>query len=215
MSLVLYAVSDAADCDGAGLHGAPLRPVPESGLVAVVSAHDTPRLRAGAADLWAYEEVMERLMAERTILPMRFGTVLADEGQVREVLRERRAELAAGLERVRGAIELAVRAGWREPEPPATRHDTGTAYMLDRVALHRRARELADRLDPLAALAREIRSRLVDRAEHPVLGAYLVERALTGEFADRVRDLDQRHPDMELVCTGPWPPYSFSPRGDR
>jgi hypothetical protein len=31
------------------------------------------------------------------------------------------------------------------------------------------------------------------------------------EFADRVRDLDEHDADIELVCTGPWPPYSFTP----
>jgi hypothetical protein len=82
--------------------------------------------------------------------------------------------------------------------------------MLDRVALHGGARELAARLDSLAALARDVRRRVLARGNLPVVGAYLVERRLIAQFIERVRDLDERHADIELVCTGPWPPYSFA-----
>ena len=82
--------------------------------------------------------------------------------------------------------------------------------MLDRVALDRRARALADRLDPLAALAREMRRRIAPQDELPVRSAYLVDRARVSDFTECVRRLDEGHGDIELVCTGPWPPYSFA-----
>jgi hypothetical protein len=37
-----------------------------------------------------------------------------------------------------------------------------------------------------------------------------VPRQRVEEFRDAVRELEQRHPDVTLVCTGPWPPYSFA-----
>jgi hypothetical protein len=153
---------------------------------------------------------VERLMAERTILPMRFGTVLVDEDEVRAMMSERSEELNAGLERVRGAVELSLRAGWREPPEPVTASGPGTAYMLDRVALVRRARALSDCLDPLGALAREMRRRIAPQGDLPVRSAYLVDRPRVADFTDCVRRLDERHADIELVCTGPWPPYSFA-----
>jgi hypothetical protein len=82
--------------------------------------------------------------------------------------------------------------------------------MLERVALHRQACDLVDQLDPLAGLARDIRLRLVAKGDLPVLEAYLVNRDRVEEFTQRVRDIDKRHPEIELVCTGPWPPYSFA-----
>jgi hypothetical protein len=210
MSLVVHAITDAqaGDVDGTGLRVGPLRFVAHDGLAAVVSEHDGSR--ADRDDLWSYEQVMERLMLERTILPMRFGTVLADEHEVRSMMRERAEQLRAGLERVRGAIELSLRAGWREPPAPVTAAGPGTAYMLDRVTLDRRARALADCLDPLDALARDMRRRLAPHADLPVRGAYLVDRPRVADFTDCVKDLDERHADIELVCTGPWPPYSFA-----
>jgi hypothetical protein len=143
---------------------------------------------------------------------MQFGTVLADERAVRAMLRERAEQLRAGLERVSGAVELGVRAGWRaspSSDEHATANGGGTAYMLERLALHRQACDLVDRLDPLAGLARDIHIRLLGQAELPVLEAYLVNRDRVKEFTERVRDIDERNPEIELVCTGPWPPYSF------
>jgi hypothetical protein len=216
VSLVVYAITDADSpaIEERGLHGRPLRTVTQDVLAAVVSAHEGSRVPSSAANLWDYEQVMERLMAARTILPMRFGTVVATELELRAMMRERANQLLAGLDRVRGAVELGIRAGWRHhaaPEANPGAGAEGTAYMLERLALHRQACDLVDRLDPLTGLARDIRRRLVSRGDLPVLEAYLVNREHVAEFTERVRDIDRRHPDIELVCTGPWPPYSFAP----
>ena len=40
--------------------------------------------------------------------------------------------------------------------------------------------------------------------------AYLVDRELVEDFTASLRRLDQQLRDVELVCTGPWPPYSFA-----
>jgi hypothetical protein len=212
---VVYAITDTHSpaIDERGLNGRPLRAVAQDDLAAVVSEHDATRVASSAANLWDYEQVMERLMADHTLLPMRFGTVLAGDSAVRAMLSERAEELRAGLERVRGAVELGIRAGWRDAAGPAEssgQAGEGTAYMLKRLALHRQACDLVDRLDPLAGLARDIRLRLVGQGDLPVLEAYLVNRDRVKEFTERVRDIDERHPEIELVCTGPWPPYSFT-----
>jgi hypothetical protein len=82
--------------------------------------------------------------------------------------------------------------------------------MAGRVAHHQRARELAQRLNPLAELARDFRVRLAEDEDFPVQEAYLVDRQSLPSFTDAIRQLDQREPDIELVCTGPWPPYTFA-----
>jgi Gas vesicle synthesis protein GvpL/GvpF len=220
MTLVVYAIieADSPSIEEPGLDGRPLRTVRDDDLAAVVSEHEASPIAGSAANLWDYERVMERLMSGRTVLPMRFGTALADDAAVRAMLRERADELRAGFERVRGAVELGIRAGWRESpatEKPATATGEGTAYMLERVALHRQARDLVDRLDPLAGLARDIRLRLPGDGELPVREAYLVNRDRVNEFTERVREIDERNPEIQLVCTGPWPPYSFAAADER
>jgi hypothetical protein len=39
--------------------------------------------------------------------------------------------------------------------------------------------------------------------------AYLIDRDAQRTFADRVADLQAANPELRLLCTGPWPPYSF------
>jgi hypothetical protein len=41
-------------------------------------------------------------------------------------------------------------------------------------------------------------------------GAYLVDTARAGEFADAVRAAQADHPEAGIDAAGPWPPYSFA-----
>jgi hypothetical protein len=42
--------------------------------------------------------------------------------------------------------------------------------------------------------------------------AYLVDRREVPRFRATVERLQSAHPDAAILCTGPWPPYSFMPR---
>ena len=77
--------------------------------------------------LWRHERIVEKLMQERTVLPVRYGTRFANESAAGEVLEERREQFSAALDRVRGAVELAVRVIGRTEEPATpTRTSTPT-----------------------------------------------------------------------------------------
>src|SRR3954454_23256829 len=93
-----------------GLHGAPLRAIGKRGTFAVVSSHDDAPTRPSEDDLWAHEGVVEALMDHATVLPMRFGSHVADEASLRTILRERGSEFEALIALVEGAVEVGVRA---------------------------------------------------------------------------------------------------------
>jgi len=40
-------------------------------------------------------------------------------------------------------------------------------------------------------------------------GAYLVERSAVDSLLAAADDGSRRHPETEVLCTGPWPPHSF------
>jgi hypothetical protein len=40
--------------------------------------------------------------------------------------------------------------------------------------------------------------------------AYLVDRVAVEAFVDVVRRLQETHSELDVLCTGPWPPYSFA-----
>jgi hypothetical protein len=159
--------------------------------------------REGAIDaeaLWQREAILEELMEARNVLPVRFGTVVEDERAVADAIEPRAAALATSLARVRGAIEVSVRAVEREPAAEVE----GAAHLRARAARERRARELHDRL---AAAAR---AGVVLGGSDLLRGAYLVDRDAVESFVALVRTLQHEHRELSILCTGPWPPYSFT-----
>jgi hypothetical protein len=181
----------------------PLRAVRCDGLTALCAPAEPLEGEVTPDALWRHEEVVEALMEERDLLPVRFGTLVSDEDAAARAIIERSEELAAGLDRVRGAVELAVRAHPRRPdEPPAA--ETGVDYMR---AKARRAETAALLHEPLAFLARDA---VVQPGPELLRAAYLVDREAVDGFVALVRRLGEAHPGLDLVCTGPWPPYSFA-----
>jgi Gas vesicle synthesis protein GvpL/GvpF len=157
----------------------PLQAVPAGSLVAVCGPADdevTPEA------LWQRETVLEGLMADGNLLPVRYGTRLEDEEAAARAVEERREHLAAALERVRGAVELSVRV---------VGDAGGTVH------------------EPLRALARDA---VVGRPQAPEShrAAYLVDRARIQDFVDTVAALQRTTTNLQVLCTGPWPPYSFT-----
>jgi hypothetical protein len=138
---------------------------------------------------------------------VRFGTLVADEEAASRAVQERRDELLANLDRVRGAVELAVRAQPRgDDPPPLPSGDSGRDYM------HAKAR----RTDAARALHEQLAARARDSAVQPgpelLRAAYLVNREGVDAFVSLVGRLQREHDELQLLCTGPWPPYSFAER---
>lgn len=190
-----------------------LRLVPFDGLAAVC----TPASKAEVSPqtLWHHEEVVEALMADRDLLPVRYGTRLDDEAEVARAMEGRSEELAAALDRVRGAVELSVRvmAAAATPSPPDPVATTsGAEYLRLRAQAEASREDAAGALhEPLAALARESAQ---GRPRPPELfrAAYLVERGAVDSFVAEVGRLQGESPGLAVLCTGPWPPYSFADR---
>jgi Gas vesicle synthesis protein GvpL/GvpF len=206
----LYAITDHP---GPALpEGAPLKMVRANGLAAVCAPAGSDELSPDA--LWRHEEVVEALMENRDLLPVRYGTRVESEGAATRVLAQRHDELSAALDRVRGAVELSLRIGRGSDLGTAPREPTtGREYMRAR-ACSAFAREAAFRTvhEPLSVLARESRE-LPARADDELLRmAYLVDRRVVASFTSLVERLDDANPALRLLCTGPWPPYSFAER---
>jgi hypothetical protein len=177
---------------------------PVAGVYRAVTQRPSP---SGAEDLWRHDSLLEELMAERAVLPLRYGTVLDGEEELERILAERSAEFARLLERVRGRVELAVRVlADEEDRPDATAG--GGEYMRKLARRRARADRAATLLEPLEEVAEASVAR--DSAEEAwTRRAYLVERGRLGEFRRRLDELTESSPELRVTCTGPWAPYSF------
>jgi hypothetical protein len=169
-----------------------------------------------------HEAVLQAFVGVAPVVPLRFGALYRDLGDVRRLLDERGGSFAAALEHVSGCKELGVKA-WYEPSaverPAAT---GGRAY------LERRRGELSSARDAgaLAAAAHEqlaamavdaVANRLQPRElsgrdERMLLnGAYLVADG-DERFEAELARLAEAHAaaGVRYELTGPWPPFNFA-----
>jgi hypothetical protein len=121
MSVYLYGVADATSPPritemGVGENGgSTVEVVERDGLVAVVSDLAGDAVPPTRRNLTAHTRVLEAAIDQGPLLPARFGTVLPDRDAVaHEVLEARLGDLRAGLDRVRGAVEMVVKGTYDE-----------------------------------------------------------------------------------------------------
>jgi hypothetical protein len=189
-----------------GLADAPLETIAEGPLVAMLSRHANAPDELGLDTLWAHERVVESLMADRAVLPMRFGTRLPSADDVRAALVERRDVLLESLDRVRGRVELAVRTMPQAASSPPPAAASGSEYLRARLAGARTRKALHE---PLAALAVAARCWPERAPGEPRRSSFLVDEPAVPDFRRAVERLQREHPEAALLCTGPWPAYSF------
>lgn len=230
--MYLYAITDqtvlSSSC-GTGLDNAPLCHIRYQELGATVSAITTTQVEATETHLWQHEAVVEKIMVHHTVLPVRFGTVLADENAVYAALVAHYVSFKADLERLRNHVELGLRVLWspaalisgnRYEEWKTDRScavKDGREYLLARLqeerqmqCRHQQAEALADVFHvPLAQLAVDSTRRILVAPCILLTGAYLVNSKDIAAFLRCVRDLSLAYPSLQCICTGPWPAYSF------
>lgn len=228
---------------GSGLLESSLRVVVEGELAAVVSDWLRPSIKRATdtvdPDLvWQHERVIERIMASAAVLPVRFGTILADDERVRGVLRQRQASMLADLRQVAGCVEMGLRVLWEPPAPGALQAVAGMAkgasgaaasqtggaeptpgarYLQQRAAeeqarraVQEQGRALANQLCvALRGLTVDYRQSVLQTERMLLNGAYLVRRGEVDAFMAAIERLRARYGDLAFLCTGPWPPYHF------
>jgi len=209
----LYAIAEGlADLPGvAGINGATVESRGIDGLDVLVSVHETPRIEPAEEAVRAHAGVVDALVGATTaLLPARFGHDLADETALESAVRERAGELRNALARVHGRVELGLRVMGERPDA-APEASSGRAYMEARLETTARAQRLASELhEPLASVAAASVHSVATKPRLLLSGAYLVSAPDVDDFRSRVAELEATHPELTFVCTGPWPPYSFT-----
>ena len=210
MSVLLpYAVVPADRLPpSAGATGGGLLTVVE-GSVALVCEERDQGPSPSRGELVAFAKVLQALGADRPALPVRFGTVLEDLTEARELLRTREAQWRERLSYVAGHVELLVHLyDDRAPRPTPPSTGSGRDYLLSRAEARRHTDAMSEEVAALLAPhCRETR-RLPGRDEVRVAclvrdeGTDKLRLALDGWVAARAG----RH----VTTTGPWSPFTFA-----
>src|SRR3954464_1326299 len=218
-----------------GVDAQPVELVERDGLAALVSEAPRVPVRANRRNLMAHSRVLQSVIGERCVLPMRFGVVMPDRAAVSEELLGHNGEwLSSQLSVFETYVELDVRALCPEDEllraavrerpqlaelretlrrgpGPATYYDpTGLVELVAGAVAEKREQTagwIAGQLGRLAAA-----TKLGDPMHEQMLAnvAFLVDRERVREFDAAVDALDRElGDDIRLRYTGPLPPHNF------
>lgn len=206
--------------------GDPVTTIAYRDLGAVVSSVSMDRYVVGQETMLCHERVIEKVMAEHTVLPVRFYTVAPNAEEVRRLLRSRYTEFKALLRELDNKVELGLKALWKDMEHvlrDALDNNAsgelsqegslpgGEAARRARVALEGKKAEIAERvLQPLRSLAVDLRLNRTYGDDMIMNAAFLVDRTREREFDARVERLAAEYSgSIQFKYVGPAPPYSF------
>jgi hypothetical protein len=211
MSLLLFGII-------AGEYSIPidadLRGIQSEGLTALVKVNDAELNRESSA-VMAYGDQIMRIHQQTTLIPVRYGSLLANEQEVIKHLTDHAAHYHTLLAKLDDCEEVGIRMTLPDSDnevdvPKAS----GQAYLLARKHVYS-VPELAAQQETLinhslTGLYREHRATLgLFNGQRTYLLSYLVPRAMLVQFKAGYFDLAASMGD-NVTLSGPWPPYNFS-----
>lgn len=236
-ALYVYGIVETAEPAGLAelpaVGGAPpgdVRTVSEPGLpVRAVVSPAPAELRGKRRDLLAHQRVLDALAEQGAVLPMRFGVVAPDEPTLLAGLRAETERYRTLLHELAGQVELNLKAVPDEEHfvasaanDPAVRNALAA---VRRSGSHERQMQLGQAVAEAVARRRQLcgtqlltalrplasRTSVLEAGEQYLLNAaFLLPQSAVSGFGDAVERLrEQLSPAVELVLTGPLPPYSF------
>jgi hypothetical protein len=237
MAVYVYGIvgATAEAPTGSGIGGAELRLIAGEAAAALVSDLPGEDLRFGREEAMTHARVLEDVLSHGTVLPMRFGVVVADEEEVRDrILAGHAPELAEQLERLEGKVELAVRAVYEE-EPlmrevvrrnpeiahrrEALRGQPEDATYYERIGLGELVADAVERirdsdvhtiLEVLSPLALAVEIGQPDHERVVLSASFLVDREQLNQFDEALEEVAAGQAGrIRFKLTGPLPPHSF------
>ena len=224
MTLYLYAIVDARPPGplGKGIARRPLD-VARVGRAWIVFERAAARPPTKTA-LVAHDRVVRRVAgASSAVLPLRFGSTVADRAALAELVAPLSSGIGRALERVRGAAQLTLRVhGARAQRRIPEGAGPGTRWLAARFA-RSQVPEIAALTEATRGLVREVRIQRHDRdperpppprrsaTAHLLATVYhLVAREDVARWRAAVERALPHVAPVTVTATGPWPPYAFA-----
>ena len=220
---------------GIGERGDKVYTINYKDMAAVVSDSPAIEYDSSRRNMMAHTAVLEEVMKEFTILPVRFGIVAPDEKAIREQILERRYDefdrLLHGME---GRVELGLKTFWYEDvalreiieeneiirqlrDGLAGRPAEETYYdrirlgeLVEQAVSRKRAADADSILKRLNPIARDSRVNKVITERMILNAAFLVRREREPEFDLAVQQMDREMGQrLMFKYVGSAPPYNF------
>jgi len=183
--------------------------------------------------LLTHQMVVEHVMKGRTVLPVKFGTVLPTSDEVRSLLSQGHSQFVEALAWIQDKVEIEVAATWdtkqilqeisTEPEiflASKAIAGRGQSTTQEQIGLGRIVKASIDKhrsgyreqmINFLASVAIDVQPNPLVSDEMVMNVAFLVDKSRQEEFDDCVKQLnDLFHNQINFRVIGPLPPYTFA-----
>lgn len=222
---------------GIGGRGDKVYTVHHDGLAAVVSSSPMVEYRVRREHVMAHQKVLEQVMRQFALLPVRFSTIGEREEDIQDKLLKARLEEFQGLlEKMTDKVELGVRAFWTDvqevfKEIVAENKDIAElktkieeqkseqkAYggkikigeMVKNALEEKKKKEAQALLESLQSLAEDYRENRILGDRNILNAAFLVKKEQEEEFDQKINKLEKELGERtRLNYFGPVPPYNF------
>jgi hypothetical protein len=207
-----------------GINGSEVLAFPSGDLIIVVSRYSGSLNQANVVE---HSRVVSSCFERGTVLPFRFGTVFDNDEALRRAIRSNKRQFVAGVEQLRGKAEMHLKLvvtddsladAMQEIELPKT---VGGDYLTTLRVKASRERERQTKARSLSSQVYKMLQPLDEEVtcRKPVSGvkqmtidiAHLVDQKSLDKYQNRFNIGVSQIKGCEVVMTGPWPPYHFTP----
>lgn len=202
-------------------------------LTCVVSNSPVRKYSVNRENCLAHQQVLEEIMEQYTVLPVRYGVIAENLDLVTEKLLKGYYDmLQEQIKRMKGKMELGLKIMWKEM--PAIYQELveenedirkmrdafqkNVTYdqkmklgeMVERALEAKKQREQKIILTPLKKLADEAKDNFLMGEWMVINSVFLVDESKTKEFDQKVSQLAEQHNERaKFKYFGPVPPYNF------
>ena len=181
-----------------------------------------------------HQRVLERVVTDSAVVPVKFGTVVDNDQQISNILETGREEFTNALARYTGKVELDLAASWVDLRAILTEIADDEAVvamkaqiasqveptMEQRIGLGQLVKQILDKKSGSIAhrLVVALRAKWPDIIVNPTRddsvilnAAVLIDRSEEAEFDQTIEQLNRSYRGrLHFRCVGPLPPYSFA-----
>ena len=205
-------------------------------LAAVVSDTLPPALSTLTKEeivryLFTHQSVVEKVMEEHTVIPLKFGTTAGDSEEVKEILEKGYFKFKDALKAMEGKVELDVVVTWNkdmvfkdisEEEEiikfkqslslqPSPEEKVKLGRMVEAHLAKRKERLAPEIIAALAEIAQDFCLHDTLDATMIINAPFLTEKGKCETFDQKLDEMDKKYEGrLNFRRVGPLPPYSFS-----